>query len=143
MFYSMKHDPWFLEIGNSTLKLARRCPDGMFDITRFSSVDELLRQRDDVDRPILCAPVGRTMSSELLERFSSDRRRTITHDNLRRFIGHSYDTPETLGLDLVFTWKAVVLATAAGLLAAAALTAAALPAWRAARLDPVAALREE
>jgi type III pantothenate kinase len=50
---------------------------------------------------VLCAPVGRELSVVLLEMVAPDRVRLITSNDLRAFIGQSYDTPDTLGLDRV------------------------------------------
>jgi pantothenate kinase type III len=101
MFGTMSHDPLYLEIGNTTIKLARRAGDGSFDIVRFDDLHSLLAELADEDREILCAPVNERFGGEVIRQIVSDRLRLITRDDLRSFVGDSYDTPETLGLDRI------------------------------------------
>lgn len=94
------HAPVLLEIGNSTLKIARPAAGGAFVIERHISADELVRSLEGTPGEIICAPVGGARREEVLERLEG-RVRLIEHADLAGFIGASYDTPHTLGMDRV------------------------------------------
>jgi pantothenate kinase type III len=97
----MIDDPLLLEIGNTTVKLARRRGDGTFAISRYERMEDVLGELEQISGSVLCAPVGRELSAALLPRLSPERVRIIANGDLLPFIGQSYDTPETLGLDRV------------------------------------------
>jgi pantothenate kinase type III len=91
-----------LEIGNSTLKLARVAPDGEIDVTRYGSVESLTAELGEGRPQVLCAPVGRELSAmalPILQRVT--RLHVISREDFAGFIAGSYDTPETLGLDRI------------------------------------------
>ncbi len=96
------NEPLLLEIGNSTLKLARVGPDGGIDVTRHGSVESLTAELGDGRPQVLCAPVGRELSAialPILQRMA--HLRVVDREDFAGFIAGSYDTPETLGLDRV------------------------------------------
>jgi pantothenate kinase type III len=97
----MNDDPLLLEIGNSTVKLAQQRGDGTFAISRYDRLDDAIGELERSSGRVLCAAVGRELSAALLSRLAPERVRVITNNDLRGFIGDSYDTPDTLGLDRV------------------------------------------
>jgi len=94
-------DVLLLEIGNTTIKLARPLGDDTFMLERFASADELLRRIERLDGDIVCAPVGAPLSGRLVDRLAKRGATIVTSATLAGFIGSSYDTPETLGVDRV------------------------------------------
>lgn len=92
--------PVLLEIGNSTLKIARPGAGGAFVVERHSDPDALARSLEGTAGEIICAPVGGARREEVLERLGG-RVRLIEPADLAGFIGASYDTPATLGMDRV------------------------------------------
>jgi pantothenate kinase type III len=91
----------FLELGNTTMKLARPLGDDTFMLERFASSDEMLRRIERLDEEIVCAPVGAKRDERLLARLEKRGATIITREMLGTFVGTSYDTPETLGIDRV------------------------------------------
>lgn len=94
-----------LEIGNTTVKLARPLTDDTFMLERFASAEEVLRRLDNLDEDILCAPVGATLSERLVDRLVDRGATIISRAMLAPFVGASYDTPETLGIDRVLNLR--------------------------------------
>ncbi len=94
------HAPVLLEIGNSTLKVARPVAGGAFVVERHTDADALVRSLEGTPGEIICAPVGAARRGEVLERLGG-RVRLIEQADLAGFIGASYDTPGTLGMDRV------------------------------------------
>jgi pantothenate kinase type III len=96
------HGVLLLEIGNTTIKLARPLGDDAFVLERFASADDALRRLASSGEPVIVAPVGERHSPRILERLNARGNvRVITREALARFVARSYDTPETLGLDRV------------------------------------------
>ena len=93
----------WVEVGNTTFKLARpREGEKGWSVSRFKSISGLLGAVDERSE-IIVAPVAEERAAEL-QRVSSERElhvRTIGRGSLLSFIGDSYDTPETLGLDRI------------------------------------------
>ena len=91
----------FLELGNSTIKLARAIDNDTFLLERFASSDGVLKRLTEIDDEIICAPVGEKFRSVAtrLERRSNVR--TITRELLLPHVAGTYDTPDTLGIDRV------------------------------------------
>ena len=91
-----------IELGNSTIKIARPLSDDTLMLERMATADELLRRVEQLDSEIVCAPVGQKHSDKVVDRLRRRGNATIiTREMLTRFIGASYDTPETLGIDRV------------------------------------------
>jgi pantothenate kinase type III len=93
----------FLEIGNTTTKMARIREDGEIVVERFDDVEELVGRYGMGDDEIVCAPVGEEASGKVLERLGDTgcAVRVIRREQLAGFVAGSYDTPETLGLDRI------------------------------------------
>ena len=91
-----------LEIGNSTIKLARPTAGGGFTIERYGELEALLRDLSHDAGEIVCAPVGRALAADALPRLRERHTvRVVDRSHFRDFVGDSYDTPETLGLDRI------------------------------------------
>lgn len=90
----------FIELGNSTIKLAQDFGGGTLLLERFVSATDLFARIETYDDRIVCAPVGQNHSAQILDIL---RRRAntfvITPEALIPFVGDTYDTPLTLGLD--------------------------------------------
>lgn len=91
----------YIELGNTTIKLARALSDDTFMLERFASTDEAMRRVERLDEPIVCAPVGASHSARLAERLRARGATIVTRELLAPFVGDTYDTPETLGIDRV------------------------------------------
>ncbi|MBC8145502.1 MAG: type III pantothenate kinase [bacterium] len=99
----------YLELGNTTIKLAHDVGDDMLLLERFTSADALLKRIGNVDDRIVCAPIGQKHSEKLLRALSErDDTVIISPEMLSRFIGDSYDTPHTLGIDRVLNLMGLV-----------------------------------
>lgn len=98
----------FVEIGNSTLKIARRISAGLFVLERLTNADDLIeRLRRETD-PITIAPVAEGRALEILPLLSAQKNvRLLERSLFTDFIGDSYDTPDTLGLDRILNLFAV------------------------------------
>lgn len=96
----------FLEIGNSTVKSARRLPDDSWAIARHASLEDALAGLAG-DEEILCAAVGEMLAADLRERIGSRRGTLLDRVMFLPFIGGSYDTPMTLGLDRILNLYAL------------------------------------
>jgi pantothenate kinase type III len=91
-----------IEIGNTTVKLARLMPDGEIHVERIEDVDQLIEVCRGSMQPVLCAPVGLELSNQLLPHLASAASLQIVSSNdFQEFVADSYDTPETLGLDRI------------------------------------------
>lgn len=98
----MQSTPLFIEIGNSTIKCVQDLNDRDPEVLRFANVSGLLAHLQQTDRRIICAPTGEYLRDEVLphlEAFPSLQ--LIAREDVADFVGHSYDAPETLGLDRV------------------------------------------
>lgn len=91
----------YLEVGNSTFKLARRRSDETFHVERFSEESHLLEKLDAFSDRILLAPVAGERAAHLVPLLSSFDLHVLDNGNFRAFIGDSYDTPDTLGMDRI------------------------------------------
>lgn len=96
----------YLEIGNTTWKLARRGDNGNFIVDRFSDPDEALPALERTNGEIVVAAVaagdGRAYLNErLVESGDEGRTRFVERSSLLSFVRDTYDTPETLGLDRI------------------------------------------
>lgn len=93
---------FFLEIGNTTLKIARRSSAGEFRVVRLNSAEELEDRLPQESEPVLIAPVAGERTLHILPLFADHSHvRIIERSDFADFIGDSYDTPETLGLDRI------------------------------------------
>lgn len=94
----------FIEIGNSTIKFARRSPSGTFAIERFGSPDDLERRMRGETGSAVVAPVAGGRAAAILpslSRLDNLSLQVLERSRFADFIGDSYDTPETLGLDRI------------------------------------------
>lgn len=94
----------FIEIGNSTIKVARRSPSGSFATERFGDADELERRMRNETGSAVVAPVAGGRAAAILSslsRLDNLSLQVLERSRFADFIGDSYDTPETLGLDRV------------------------------------------
>lgn len=90
----------YLEIGNSTLKLAHDAGNGALAVERFADRGVLARRLDEADDAVVFVAVGEPLAAAL--RADLARRaaaREITRGDVAEFVGDTYDTPLTLGLD--------------------------------------------
>lgn len=94
----------FIEIGNSTIKVARRSPSGSFATERFGNADDLERWMRDETGSAVVAPVAGGRAAAILSslsRLDNLSLQVLERSRFADFIGDSYDTPETLGLDRI------------------------------------------
>lgn len=95
----------YLEVGNTTIKIGHRTPDGRWTIERVGGAEATLNrlQRLGPDPDLLIAPVAGERGAELTALLEERgvRYRSITREDFADFLGDSYDTPETLGLDRI------------------------------------------
>jgi len=97
----------YLEIGNTTLKLAQRTPEGTFQITRFTDLDSL-RAEIPLEASLLVAPIAEERGEAITNALQDHAHVSVLHRDLFfDFIGESYDTPDTLGLDRILNLYAL------------------------------------
>ncbi|MCB0712105.1 MAG: type III pantothenate kinase [Ignavibacteriae bacterium] len=91
----------YIEVGNSTLKLAHRNSDGTFRVSRFTHPTHLLEEIPP-KAEMLLAPVAESQVGNILPQLKERGTvRLLGRDQFREFLADSYDTPETLGLDRI------------------------------------------
>lgn len=98
----------FIEIGNSTLKVARRSPVGGFVVERPDDPGDLAARIRSEAGPVALAPVAEGRAAEILSLLAGEPNlRVLNRSLFAGFIGDSYDTPDTLGLDRVLNLLAL------------------------------------
>ncbi|MGE3800842.1 MAG: type III pantothenate kinase [Candidatus Kapaibacterium sp.] len=97
----------YIEVGNSTLKLARRNSDGTFRVSRFTHPAQLLEEIPP-KAEMLLAPVAESKVGNILPQLQERGAvRLLGRDQFTEFLADSYDTPETLGLDRILQLSAL------------------------------------
>lgn len=91
---------YYIEVGNTTFKLAERRSEGAFHIRRFDSATDLAAALSP-DSQLLIAPVAESGSAELSSAITTQPHSFLSRADFATFVGASYDTPETLGLDRI------------------------------------------
>ena len=92
---------FYLEVGNSTFKLAQRRSDETFRIERFSEASHLLEKLSSFSDHVTVAPVAGERAAHLLPLLSGFNPNVLDNQDFNFFIDNSYDTPHTLGLDRI------------------------------------------
>lgn len=97
----MEHrDRILLEVGNTTVKLARSTGGGGIIVERYEDPEEVAGLLDGCDAEIVCVPVG--SGGNLPPAFHDlAGLRVMRRADLLPFAGSSYASPETLGLDRI------------------------------------------
>lgn len=94
-----------IEIGNSTIKWATVDRDGSITIERFGDIDSLLQRCEGLSSPLICAPVGEMSDVVISALRETHSVRVLGREGFREFVGDSYLTPETLGLDRILNLR--------------------------------------
>lgn len=92
----------FVEIGNTRIKTATPAAEGGFTITAYDRATTFLKVAAVFAGPIVCAPVGHEQSVPVVAGLQGrPELRLLGPEDVAEFVGYSYDTPSTLGLDRV------------------------------------------
>lgn len=98
----VNHSTLFVEIGNTRIKTATLATDGGFAVTAYDRAGTFLEAAAAFDGPIVCAPVGHELSLPVVAALQGCAElRLLGAEDVAEFVGYSYDTPSTLGLDRV------------------------------------------